>query len=258
MTRYYFLLFSLILFACGNDNAERNDLKTDNPDTEQTFIPIDQLAKRHVEANLKIPATEDYSLEIFEAELNGDDSMDYIVTVNRYQKAIDDAIASGKIEKYVDIGYTGKHNFFYFVNGKDKKFSPVIDVPSSPHATLDISFENITSESHKDFMVDYHIMDGYFRNYYTIKNNTPLEILRSELILHLGDKDEQAYYVEFGPGSYTLAKDVFVYEANLGDYKLDHQDDIYKVEPERIKTDKLVYHWKFHPTAGKYFMEQDK
>lgn len=254
MYKLIFPLFILSLSACTNDGSDKQNNTVETPEAEQ-YQTADQLAERHVEADLKIPGNENYSMKIYSDYLNDDDSIDYVITVNRYDKAMEDAQASGKIAKLAEVGFAGKHNYFYYMDGATKKFSSVVAVPSSPHSELNVEFKNITSDSFKDIMIDYHIMNGYFRNYYKIIQGTPAEFLRSELFIKLGEPDQQAYYIDFAPGN-GEAKDVIVYEATIGEYALEHPDDIYKVTPERKKTDKVTLHWKYNPSVNKYYLEQ--
>ena len=62
---------------------------------EKKAPTVEVLIVRQIEGNLSIPATEDYSYTIYSEELNGDDSLDYIVTVNRLDFALNKAIEKG-------------------------------------------------------------------------------------------------------------------------------------------------------------------
>lgn len=254
--RYIILpLLILELFSCSSENASNNKL-TEKTQEAPVYQTPEQLAERHVEADLKIPGNEEYSLKLYSDFLNEDDSTDYIIAVNRFNKAMDDAIASDKLAKLAEIGYTSRHNHFYFMDGATKNISAVYSIASSPYAELDVSFEHITSGQYKDVMIDYHIMDSYFRNFYTIVRNVPDEILRGDLFIGLGKPKQKAFAMEFLPGE-GEARDVVVYEAKVGEYTIEKPEDIYTVNPERIKTDKVALHWKFNPSTNKFFLEQD-
>lgn len=248
-------LLSIGIVSCDSDNSSKESVLENDQETIVYQTP-EQLAERHVEADLKIPGNEEYSMKLYSDFLNEDDSVDYIITVNRYNKAMDDAVASDKLAKFAEIGYTGRHNHFYFMDGRTKKISSVNSIASSPYAALDVSFEHITSGQYKDIIVDYHMMDSYFRNFYTIVQNVPDEILRGELFIGLGTKRQKAYAMEFLPGE-GEARDVVVYEATVGEYQIEKPEDIYTVNPERIKTDKVALHWKFNPSTYKFYIEQD-
>ena len=62
--------------------------------------------------------------------------------------------------------------------------------------------------------------------------------------------------MEFLPGE-GEARDVVVYEATVGEYQIEKPEDIYTVNPKRIKTDKVALHWKFNPSTYKFYIEQD-
>lgn len=248
-------LLSIGIASCGSDNSSKETVLENDQETIVYQTP-EQLAERHVEADLKIPGNEEYSMKLYSDFLNEDDSVDYIITVNRYNKAMDDAVASDKLAKLAEIGYTGRHNHFYFMDGRTKKISSVNSIASSPYAELDVTFEHITSGQYKDIIIDYHIMDSYFRNFYTIVQNVPDEILRGELFIGLGTPKQKAYAMELLPGE-GEARDVVVYEATVGEYTIEKPEDIYTVNPKRIKTDKVSLHWKFNPSTYKFYIEQE-
>jgi len=189
-------LLSIGIVSCGSDNS-RNETVIENDQETVAYQTPEQLAERHVEADLKIPGNEEYSMKLYSDFLNEDDSVDHIITVNRYNKAMDDAVASDKLAKFAEIGYTSRNNHFYFMDGRTKKISSVNSIASSPYAELDVSFEHITTGQYKDIIIDYHIMDSYFRNFYTIVQNVPDEILRGELFIGLGTKKQKVYAWNF-------------------------------------------------------------
>ena len=248
-------LLSIGIVSCVPDNSSLETVHEKDQETVPYQTP-EQIAERHIKADLKIPGNEECSIKLYSDFLNEDDSVDYIITVNRYNKAMDDAVASDKLVKLAEIGYTGRHNHFYFMDGRTKKISSVNSIASSPYTELDVSFEHITSGQYKDIIIDYHIMDSYFRNFYTIVQNVPDEILRGELFIGLGTPKQKAYAMEFFPGE-GEARDVLVYEATVGDYQIEKPEDIYSVNPERIKTDKVALHWKFNPSTNKFYIEQE-
>lgn len=254
MQKLILVLPVLILFSCG-ENKQEIDQTQEKSSENTVYQTPEQLAERHVEADLKIPGNEEYTMKLYSEHLNNDDSIDYIITVNRFDRAMEEAASSDMVAKLAEIGYTGKYNHFYFMDGATKKFSSVTTIASSPFTELDVSFEYITTGSHKDIMIDYHIIDSYFRNYYSIRNNTPDEMLRSELFLRLGKPKELAYAIEFIPGE-GEARDVLVYEAELGPYTIEKPEDVYSAQPERVKTDKLELHWKYNPASGNYYLKQ--
>ena len=254
MQKLLFILVPAVLLSCGGDPSS-TDQQEEVVQIATAYQSPEQIAERHVEADLKIPGNEEYQMKLYAENLNGDDSLDYIITVNRFDKAMTDAVLSGKTAKMAEIGYTGNHNYFYFMDGATKSISSVMPIGSSPFSELDVSFEYITTGDHKDFMIDYHILDSYFRNYYTIVNNIPDEILRSELFLRLGTAKEKGYAIEFIPGE-AEARDVIVYEAEIGDYNIEKPEDVYVANPKRVKTDKVALHWKYNPSSGNYYLKQ--
>src|SRR5690606_10100100 len=121
---------------------------------------IDEKIIRHIEGNLSIPRTEKYSYKIYKERLNDDDSLDYIITVNRLQKALDEAIESNNIAKRAEMGYMGNFNYFFYMDGLTKEITTAVAVPSSPYAELEVTFDHIKTEAYFDFMVDLRIRNS--------------------------------------------------------------------------------------------------
>jgi hypothetical protein len=247
------LIISIFLTSCGEEISTPKAKKT----TPEKIESLDVRIKRHAEVVLGINATEKYELTIYKEHLNDDDSIDYVVTINRFENAINQAIESGKVAKYVEMGYMGKHNHFFFVNGYDKKLGVILPIPSSPYAPLKISFENVLSNNHKDIVIDHHVKNSMFRNYFGIFNGAPIEFFKCELFLNLGEKDEKAFYVEYIPNAYSSAKDILIYDASIGEYEVTDRDDIYTVEPALTKIDTEIYHWFYVPSQRKYNKMKD-
>lgn len=242
----------IVLISCG----QKDTPVLKKQEVAEVKESLEVQIRRHAEVGLGINATEKYDLAIYKEHLNDDDSIDYIVTINRYANAIDMAIESGKVAKYVEVGYMGNHNHFFYVNGKDKKLGAIIPIPSSPHAPLKISFESIVDSRYKDILIDHHIKNAIFRDYYSVYQDSPMEVLKSEICLNLGEDDEKGFVVEFAEGTHSAAKDVIIHEASIDEYRIENPDDIYKVYPNRVKKDKVVYHWIFHTGRRQYYLKR--
>lgn len=249
------ILLALLLGACTEPPADSDE----KPDTSDPSAQMtnEELLIRHIESNLKIPATENYSYKIYKEDLNGDDSLDYIVTVNRLNKAMEEAIQSGNVAKRAEIGYMGNFNFVFYMDGAKKNISPPLPIPSSPHTELKISFENIRSEAYKDVLVDFRIRNSCYRRFYTIVRGLPMEVFEAKLYDGLGTPESEAYIVKYGPGSYSLAKDILIYKGKMKDVEISDPMEVYTLVPEIEETDILVRQWFFNGNQMKYFTEKD-
>ncbi|MBL4862962.1 MAG: hypothetical protein JKY09_08110 [Crocinitomicaceae bacterium] len=255
-----YLIFPLItffLFSCNyTPESDGQVLEVDKDTTVQETL--EEQFIRHIESQLKMPATEKYTYKIYKENMNPDDSIDWILTVNLRERAINKAATSTQTAKRAEIGYMGNFNFFFFMDGKTKKMSPAIVVPSSPLAALAISFENITSESYKDFLCDLRITNSKIRRFYTVYNGAPLQVCESVIFDGVTSENNESYVIKYEPGSYSLAKNILVYKGKMEPIELTHSDDIYTIEPEITATDELAFKWYYHPRQMKYFMKKDE
>lgn len=255
MKYLYYSIILLIAFSCNSDNP--SDTKNKN-DVSVAIETTEQRITRHIEANLKIPATEKYSYEIFKGEINGDDSIDYIIAVNRLDYAINEAIDRGRMAKSASSGFMGSFNFIFYMNGDTKNISNAITVPSSAKGKLKVSFENIRSEAYKDIMVDFKLDNASFRRFFALYDERIREIFDIMVYDGLGDIENHAISIEFSQGSYSLVKDILIYTGELEKVKFDDPEKVYSYYPEIKKTDLLERRWFFNPKQRKYYTKKDQ
>ena len=86
-----FVLLGFFFTACGEEISEEETTQNN-----QKKEPVEAIAKRFIESKLEILPSEKYKLEIFKSQLDGDNSEDAVITVNRYQFAVE---KSSSIEK---------------------------------------------------------------------------------------------------------------------------------------------------------------
>lgn len=253
MRRILFLAsISLLIMSCGDE-------KKDDPIDQETkktapVETVESMAKRHIEGRLSIPATEKYSYHIYKEHLDGDDKIDAIITVNRLEFAIDKASKSKNTAQQASIGYMGNHNYIFYYDGGLNKISPEIAVPSSPLSELKVSFENINSEAYKDILIDFRILNASYKDYYTVKNHTPIHVFQWKNYDGLKSGKEEAFYFEYTEGTLGPVKDILVKKAVLIQPK--GEIDLYKYEPELKKTNELVHRFFYHPSEGKYMTKK--
>lgn len=245
----------LIVTAC-KDNSENADNTTNTTQNDSPAIFNDESIVRHIESVLEIPGTEDYDYAIYRDHLDGDDSVDIVVTVNLLQRAMDYAIERDIVQIKAEEGFMGNYNFIIYIDGATKTFATPLAVPSSPHAKLTLNFENIRSEAYKDIVIDYRIRNACFRRYFAITNGFAREMFDIKIFDGLGDVETEAYEIRYAPGTYSLAKDILVYKATLEDVTITDPKDVYSTNPEITPTGELERTWYYHGVQGKYFTQQ--
>ena len=243
----------LFLFSCTS-SPELDEV----PDSQEDEVEMNDadFIRRHIEGTLRIPATEEYDLKMYQENLNGDDIPDYIITVNRLQLALNEAIESGNIAKRAEIGYMGNYNYIFYMNGANRTMSSPIPVPSSPHAKLRVTFEKIRSEAYFDVMVDFRIRNSGWRRFFTILRDTPRQTFEMKCFDGLGTNQREAYSVEFNRGTYSLAKDIWVYKADLEEMSFDDPMGIYTADPTITPSTQLDRKWFFNDNELKYYTEK--
>lgn len=255
MKYLYFILISISFISCESTKNDKITPIADKLDDTPVGTLEEQLT-RQICSKLKISALEKYDLKIYKEELNRDDSTDWIITVNLKDRAINEAIENGKTAKMAEIGFLGNYNYFFFVDGKTKELSKEVVVPSSAKAELIIGFENITSQINKDFVVDYKIRNSRRRRFYSINNNSPLQVCETVIFYNLGleGKETESYVIEYVNHQSNASNDIVVYKGSLEQVKLEAPEDVYAIVPEIKSTGKIDRVWHYSPQQRKYYM----
>jgi hypothetical protein len=247
---YCVLITILFLQACKN----RKEEQTNNEEGKIEKLTFDQRKERHITGSLSMDATEKYVSTIYKEKVNNDEFEDAIITINRLDFAKNKAKTLKNGKQIAEMGYIGNYNYFVFYDGRLDKFSVPVPVPSSPINELKVSFENLSSEKYKDLIIEYRVLNGSFRNYYTIYGDVLQEIFQVKTFDHIGENKPEAYFLEYDKGSICEVKNIMVYEGKIKNYTSNIKD-IYKFEPEIIKTNKLFKRWFFNPKVMKYMTE---
>ena len=255
----YNLVIGILLFcvSCKEEQKKESEFFENIKTIEEVYQSIDDKITRHIEGNLSIPGTEKYTYKVYRQNLNGDDSLDYIITVNRLQKALDEAIQSDNVAKRAEMGYMGSFNFYFYMDGLTKEISTSIAVPSSPYAELEVSFEHIKTEAYYDFIVDFRIRNSKFRRFYTIINEIPRQTFEAKIFDNLGDSNPESFVVKFAPGSYSLTKDILIYKGKMDPITIESVNDVYSIQPNISATKELERKWFFSDNQNKYFIEKE-
>ena len=100
--KYIIIFFTLaLLISCKETTEPIVNKKT----TQEKPETLERRIVRTIEAGLDIPATEKYSYKIYKEHLDNDDSLDYIITINRLEFAKQKAINGEKLAKRAEVGF---------------------------------------------------------------------------------------------------------------------------------------------------------
>lgn len=214
--KYIFLILPLFIWSCKEQVANDEQSNTEQQLATKGKQTLATYADRMVRAKLGIQANEKFELKIYRAQLDADGIEDAIITVNRLDFAMKEAMASPNAAKRAELGFMGNFNYFFFFDGKLDMLSPPLAIPSSPLLPLGVSFENISSPNYKDILIDFRIRNASYKDFYTVSNHTPRRIFQFKNFDGLGTNLTEAYHFEYGAGSYGIQKNIFVMEGKLG------------------------------------------
>jgi hypothetical protein len=245
----FFIALTLPTCQEGKKDVEVFDEKLQE---DLSKLPLDEYAKRHVESSLSILGTEKYTLEIIKGNLDGDGKEDAIISVNRKQFALDEAMKSENPAKSAEMAFMGNYNYIFFYDGELKLISPPISLPSSALVPLKINLVEISTESYQDVLIDYRIRNANFKDIFTISNHTPRKIFEWKTFDGLGTDKTEAYTFEYTSGKYGSEKDILLYESTLEKLPVNADKNTY--EPKVTKTSKLAFHFFYIPQEQKYGM----
>ncbi len=242
---------ALVLPSCQEEkkNVEVFDEK---PQEDLSKLPLKEYAKRHVESSLSILGPEKYALEIIKGHFDSDGKMDAIISVNRKQFAMDEAMKSDNPAKSAEMAFMGNYNYIFYYDGGLKLISPPIAIPSSALVPLIVNLASISTESYQDILIDYRIRNANFRDVFTVTNHTPRKVFEWKTFDGLGTDKTEAYTFEYTTGKYGPEKDIILYESTLE--KLPANADKNTYEPKVTKTSKVAFHFFYIPQEQKYGM----
>jgi hypothetical protein len=256
----FWILTLLVLVGCTPN--EKLDTPNDFKDETELGDPFEGLSMKdavelHIRRQLAISVDEPIDYQIYQEDCDGDDSLDAVITVNLLDRAIDEAIQSGKVAKKAAIGFMGNYNYIIYRDGFTGEFSSAQAIASSPKAKLKITFEYIRSENQKDILVDYRILNAAYRNFFTVTNAHPLRINQVKLFDGIGTKDAVVYALEYETGLISTSKDIVAYEGTFTNPTFTNPDDVYLFEPEVSKTQTVHERWFFNPQDRKYYLKKE-
>ena len=240
-----FVLLSFLFTACSEDTAEEETTQNN-----QKKEPVEAIAKRFIESKLEILPSEKYKLEIFKSQLDGDNSEDAVVTVNRYQFAVEKAAQSKNPGKVAEIGYMGPYNYLFYYDGATGTMSGPMEIPSTPISPLKVSFEKVMSDAYSDVVISYRIRNSCFKHIYTIQNQKLKLVFGWKIFDGFGTADANAVHLVYETTAVSLPKDIRVMKAKIipAEEKQDYNVD----EPKLEKLNEEEYRFFYNPKEGKY------
>lgn len=242
-------LVLMSLFSCQSP-AEQSDPDGNTELDNSKEGDLQSRAKRHVEAQLKIDATEKYTLTVFPQNLDGDGKEDALITVNRLDLAMKKAKESPNTAKLAEIGFVGNYNYLFFYDGGLDMISPPIAVPSSPFLPLQITFEPITSTEYNDILVTYRIRNSAFRAFYTIENHSPARYFEWPEFDELGTPNQKAFAFNYLSTAMNPRKNIQIYQANIE--LSDTVKNFNLAKPRIIKGQQLLHEFFYLPVKKTY------
>lgn len=246
---FYIICFALVITSCGEKNGPTENFVEESKPSKK--LSLDDRAKRYIEDKLGINAAEEYHFESYRASITADTIVDGVFVVQRKayaQKKVED---KGLEHSFRSNGFTAPENYLFVYDAAKDKFVSTLPIAANIKEDLKIEFIEFTTPAKNDISLVYHLSDGAFISFYSYANEQLLQILNFPLYSDLGGENEVAYTYEFAPGSASLAKDVFIYKAEL-EYEKSKDFDPFTFEPKRIKTDELYLQFLFDPKRFKY------
>lgn len=266
MKTLFFTILLFVILACESHSDQKPKQSDPNTDIFGNTITsdkngrihlldssknfIDQVIHEHFQKTLYLSNDEEYTYEIYEAQLNNDTLKDAIITINRLNLAKTKAKQSGKPHKAEALGYMGPFNAFFFYNGLTDQISAPIVIPSSPLLPLRVSFKNITSIDFKNILIDYRIRNSSHKRVYFLMSERPELVFDWMNFDGLGTPKQEAYDFTFY-ASKNSVKNIRITESKIS--AVPKNVDLFTYEPQLIPTKKIVKEFFYIDKKGKYF-----
>jgi hypothetical protein len=238
-------LTCLSISGCAEEVEEEEATKNN-----QKIEPVEAIAKRFVESKLEIIPSEKYKLEIFKNQLDGDNHEDAVVSVNRYNFAVEKAAQSKNPGKVAEIGYMGPYNYLFYYDGATGTMSGPMEIPSTPISPLKITFEKVMSEAYSDVVVSYRIRNSCYKSIYTIQNQKPRLVFSWNVFDGFGTPEAKAVHFVYETTAVSLPKDIRIMKAKI--VSSNEKQDFNVDEPKLEKLNEEEYRFFYNPKEGKY------
>lgn len=246
------LCLLLIVSSCNDESEADTNIAIENTDGKKNNESFDARAKREIMASLAIPVNEKFSLRIYKEYINADTIEDAIITVNRLEYAMDEAIKNKREAKAAEIGFTGNYNYIFYYDGALDRISNPIFAPSSPGRELDIEFRSIVAPTRKDVVVGYRIRNSGWKSYFSVFNEHDLMmVFQWKSFDFAGEDHPEALFHDFEENPNQVPMDIAIYESEIDSYTK-NIGDVYKYLPSITRKKTLKLKFFLDPVAKKY------
>lgn len=249
-------MFCLLLLTSSCDDSGASgaiDPTEENTDNGgRSNESFDARAKREIMASLSIPVNEKFKMRIYREYLNADTILDAIITVNRLEYAMDEAIKKDRQAISAEMGYTGSYNYIFYYDGGIDRISNAIAAPSSPGRELDVEFKSIVAPTRKDVVVGYRIRNSGWKSYFSVFGDHELRLIfQWKEFDAAGEAVPEALLHAFEENPNQEAKDIAVYSSEIDSYTK-NIGDIYTYIPSITKKKELKFKFFLDPAVKKY------
>lgn len=241
--------FALLFLRCGDESSDMAPTDVANDTKKESF---DARVNREVREKLSIPANEKYTVRIYREYINSDTIKDAIITVNRMDFAMNEAIRTKKEAKMAELGFIGNYNFFLYYDGELDKISVPLPVPSSPGRELDVQFKSILSPTRKDIIIDYRIRNSGWRSYFSVLNERDLALVfQWKMFDNIGNNTPEALFHDIVQNPDGITYDIAIFSSDINGYNK-NIPDIYQYVPSITNKKELLYKFFFDRSGGKF------
>ena len=246
----YYLFGFILLAACSETPNQETDSTKQIPEASLT---LEERLTRKVEAKLRLPASEKYSIEFYWNQLNADQVEDAIITVNRREYGINLSLQKGNSGNAGKTGFVGPFNTLFYYDGQSERLSAPMNIGSSALHPLKVRFANLQSPNFQDALIDYRIGDAGFRNYLFSAGDVAYLALQHKIFDSVLTQKPVFYTTSYEPGRISDIRDVIVYKAeNSAELPETVQQDF---EPKITARGDVFYHFFYRPRSKKYAIE---
>lgn len=249
-----FVLSYLIVFLFAFSSCEESTSEEESTQNSVKIEPVESIAKRFVESKLEISTSEKYKLAVHKSQLDGDNQEDAVVSVNRYNYAVERAAQSKNPGKVAEIGYMGPYNYIFYYDGATGTMTGPLEIPSTPEAPLEITFEKVMSDAYSDVIVSFRIRNSCFKHVYTIQNKKPRLVFAWKIFDGFGTPDAKAVHLVYETVAVGLPKDIRVMKAKILDSDKEQNFNVDNPVIEKLNEEELRFF--YNPKDGKYAIKK--
>jgi hypothetical protein len=241
----------LVTSSCGDETTTGSTENVEGT-KEKSNESLDARARREIMASLAIPVNEKFSMRVYREYINADTIEDAIITINRMEYAMDEAIKNNRQAKAAELGFTGNYNYMFYYDGALDRISNPIFAPSSPGRELDIEFRPVVAPTRKDVIVGYRIRNSGWKSYFSVFNDHDMMmVFQWKSFDFVGEDQPEALLHAYEENPNQVPMDIAIYSSEIDSYTK-NVGDVYKYIPSITKKKELKFKFFLDPVAKKY------